>query len=947
MLLPMVRSSADILGPELCRYQEDCRRGGQHDVTEMPKQNMIDISSRGVIGALNYRPSRNDGIVVPRLLDIMLHAYDKRKAQKDTQGMDFITDAGWVRWMIDDRMDIQPLKVDIDQYHSLNHQLFNCNVKAKLGNVDTIYYENYPLENSKTKCNHGNLELMRSLTTTEMFHVLQGAAYALKANFDLIANNERENRSAAYAIGQSNFIRLRRNARIEGSGESYERFIMGLVQVIVKGKWPEKIQKEAAQLREIKERWINANYDGNEIRALELCRILSSIGRLMQDSYEEPKDEEDLSSRFQYKLDEIFRKTYEENRNVLAVSGPAGDDGKFFALIAIAATDTQEGRVWRTNPYPCLRGALIAAECVLGDVYFTLRQTYRWSLRSTYGLAERDLQSNKYIFSRVNLFESELPTGYNVVYWMYEPTTPIETTYDNGFICRPEEKADELLCKIDDVKYNEMVAEVVRDGWSQERFKLYKILTEPNLLTIDFEKDAFLNSRSELVMPDYFDKWINAPMFNARLRLTNGQIQSEKTGDPWNKRIAEGVLKATTESLGYVLGRYYDLRMQFIDDALNIRQQKSQIHAHLSRQKDFSALTHYAIGEDTCPQAGTVIYTFRRVALEIITCYRRLDPELHKGVESSVYTHPNIEYMHLEDIFNMEDLSQLVCYVIDCVFERRSLIREKTEARQILHLIQSMTGDGRCEVLNRTFPAFFRRFLKLQHVKLICDLNVINFLPLLFLTQDNIMYKHRQWSVPMILFDEVVRLIPVEVGAHANRFGFKSFFNYVRFHPGDAYKRQEAGEMHKTFGVVCYRYYINTTISLGAVDVPVMTTKLDTLKVHIAAMCAGLSDSLVYTLPVAHPEKCIVLIIIGDEKLSPSTRAELVVSKYRHSRKHVRGVVSICLDQEGRFGVHTSGVVKHRICEKTILKYKCKVILVKTPGYIFGNDELMTKLLNV
>nr|AYA21670.1 VP2 [Bluetongue virus] len=918
----------------------------RHNVVKIPESDMIDIPKLTIVEAMNYKPARNDGIVVPRLLDITLRAYDDRKSTKSARGIEFMTNARWMKWAIDDRMDIQPLKVTLDHYCSVNHQLFNCVVKANAANADTIYYDYFPLEDHKKRCNHTNLDLLRSLTNMELFHALQGAAYGIKSSYELVANSERESLEESYAVGQPKWVHLTRGTRIGNSGLSYERFISSMVQVIVNGKIPNEIANEIAQLNRIRAEWIAATYDRGRIRALELCNILSAIGRKMLNTHEEPKDEMDLSTKFQFKLDEKFNRADSEHINIFGVRAPATDEGRFYALIAIAATDTQKGRVWRTNPYPCLRGALIAAECELGDVYSTLRRVYRWSLRPEYGQHERQLENNKYVFNRINLFDSNLAVGDQIIHWRYEVKAPAETTYDSGYMCQHEAEEDELLCKINEDKYKEMLDRMIQGGWDQERFKLHSILTDPNLLTIDFEKDAYLNSRSELVLPDYFDKWINSPMFNARLRITKGEIGTSKKDDPWNKRAVYGYIKSPAESLDFVLGPYYDLRLLFFGEALSLKQEQSAVFQYLSQLDDFPALTQLT-GDTVCPHSGGALYTFRKVALFLIGNYEKLSPDLHEGMEHQTYVHPSTSGVYQKCVLEMKDPCQLVCFVIDYIFEKREQLRDAKEARYIVYLIQSLTGTQRLEVLKSTFPNFFQRLLMLKEIKFVRDLNVINFLPLMFLVHDNISYWHRQWSIPMVLYDDTIKLIPIEVGAYANRFGFKSFMNFTRFHPGESKKKQIAEDTHKEFGVVAFEYYTNTRISQGNVHTPVMTTKMDVLKVHLSSLCAGLADSVVYTLPVAHPKKCIVLIIVGDDKLEPHARSEQIVSRYNYSRRHICGVVSVTIGQNSQLKVYTSGIVKHRVCDKFILKHKCKVILVRMPGYVFGNDELMTKLLNV
>nr|QDH76483.1 VP2 [Bluetongue virus]QGW56806.1 VP2 protein [Bluetongue virus] len=919
----------------------------RHDLPKMATAKMIDVPDLDIDKAMRYRPVKNEGVVVPRLLDITLRAYDQKKKYKTAYGSEFVTNSEWLRWAIEDRMDVQPMRVVLDPSSAVEHQLFNCVVKVKPANADTVYYDYHPLERKDKQCNHSNLELLRSLIATEQFHVIQGAAYCLKSNYNLTVHNERERVGEDYAIGEQRQISLVRGARIENKGNSYQRFMAGLVQVVVRGRVPDSIAGEIESINQIRQRWMRASYSRSEIRSLELCKLLSTIGRKMVDTHEEPKDESDLSLRFQFKLDEKFTTTDSEYRNIFNTGGAATNEGRFYALIMIAATDTQEGRIWRTNPYPCLRGALVAAECEMGDVYFTLRHVYNWSVRHSYGLGERDLENNKYVFQRINLFDSLLGEGEQVMHWQYELDDPVQTTYDNGYVCRAREDRGELTCQISEDEYQAMINSARENGWDQEGFKLHSILTGPNLLTIDFERDAYLNARSELVMPGYFNKWIDSPMFSCRLRITHGEIRAGRREDPWHKRVNEGFLSTPTESQECVLGRFYDQRLMFFGSTLAHQQHQSQVFDYISSQKDFEALTGCTKRDDICPHSGGALYILRRTALSIISYYERLDPEMHIGREHETYIHPSALTDHLERVAEMEDFSQAICYVIDTIFEKRNQLRSRNEARWILHRIQFGVEHHRIQILSEQFPKFWERVRRLKDVRYIYDLNVINFFPLIFLVQDNIAYMHRQWSVPMILFDDVIRLVPVEVGAYANRFGLRCFFSFIRFHPGDSYKKQTANDVQKELGVICYRYYLATRISQGGIDIPIVTTKLDILRMHLATLCGGITDAVVYTLPVAHPEKCIVLIIIGDDKMKPHTRSELVLSRYYFSKKHVRGTLSVCLDQSGGFKVSSTGIVRHRVCDKTILKYKCSVILVKTPGYVFGNDELMTKLLNV
>nr|QJQ46700.1 VP2 [Bluetongue virus] len=921
----------------------------RHDVTEIPRNSMFDIKDEHIRDAIIYKPVNNDGYVLPRVLDITLKAFDDRKRVVLNDGnSEFHTKTNWVQWMIDDAMDVQPLKVDIAHTRSrISHALFNCTVRLHSKKADTASYHVEPVEIESWGCNHTWLSRIHHLVNVELFHCSQEAAYTLKPTYKIISNAERASTSDSF---NGTMIELGRNHQIQMGDQGYQKLKEGLVQVRIEGKTPLVIQEEITALNKIREQWIARNFDQREIKVLDLCRLLSTIGRKMCNTEEEPKNEADLSVKFQMELDEIFRPGNNERTNIMGGGVHRKNEDRFYVLIMIAASDTNKGRIWWSNPYPCLRGALIAAEVQLGDVYNLLRNWFQWSVRPTYVPYDRNRESDKYIYSRINLFDSTLRPGDKIVHWEYKLLNEVrEVSINKGNECDLFPEDEEFTTKFHEARYTEMKNQIIQSGWNQRDFKMHKILEDgANVLTIDFEKDAYIGTGSALSLPDYYNKWIIAPMFNAKLRITEVVIGTAHTDDPAVGRSAKAFTHDPFDLQRYCLARYYDVRPGMMGRALSKQQNMSSMTDKLSKQEDYAGIVsrrlEYKERENRC-LTETAQYVFEKTCLYVLELLSR---HTMPSEDSEVtFEHPTIDPSVDIETWKIIDVSQLIIFVFDYLFENRKIVRDTTEARWTLFKIRSEVGRARIDAIEMTFPRFGRMLRNASQAKINQDIACLNFLPLLFIIGDNISYAHRQWSIPVLLYAHDIRIIPLEVGAYNNRFGLTSYLEYMAFFPSYATRVAKIDESIKECAIAMAEFYMNTDIHSGSVMSNVITTKRLLYETYLASLCGGYSDGLLWYLPITHPSKCLVAFEVADDVVPLSVRRERILSRFPLSSRHVKGIALISVDRNQKVSVQTEGIVTHRLCKKNLLKYVCDVILFKFSGHVFGNDEMLTKLLNV
>nr|WOJ52201.1 VP2 [Bluetongue virus] len=922
---------------------------GRHDVTEIPKRSMFDIKDEPIRDAIIYKPVSNDGCVLPRVLDITLRAFDDRKRVTTNEGhSEFHTRSNWLQWMIDDAMDYQPLKVDVERVPSrMSHALFNSTVRLHAKKADTASYHVESVEVEAYGCNHTWIERIHHLVNIEMFHCSQEAAYILKPTYQIIAHAERA------AVGDAfngRTIELNRNHRIQLGDQGYAKLKKGLVQTRIEGKKPAAIEREIASLNEIRGQWVARGHDRREIKALDLCRILSAIGRKMYNIEEEPKNEADMSVKFQMELDEIFKPGNSEYDNIMGGGTHRKDEDRFYVLIVIAASDTNQGRVWWSNPYPCLRGALIAAEVQLGDVYSTLRSWYQWSIRPTYVPYDRSRESDKYIYTRANLFDSTLEPGDKIIHWEYQLLNETrEVSMSSGNECDLYPEDEEFTTKFNEEKYTEMKGQIIHSGWNHRDFKMHKILEDgANVLTIDFEKDARIGTGSVLMLPDYYDKWIVAPMFNAKLRITETVIANAHSDDPAIERSIKPLNRDPLALQRFCLARYYDVRPGLKGRALLKQQDGSTITKKVSALEDYqdviSRRVNYVQRDVRCP-TETAQYILEKTSLYLLTLF---DKHVMPSTESEVkFTHPSIDVKHNIETWRIADVSQLIVLIFDYLFENRKVVRDVVETRWILYKVRSSTGRARMEVIETTFPRFGLIVKNITRAKVNQDIACLNFFPLFFIVGDNMAYAHRQWSIPVLLYAHDIRIIPLEVGAYNNRFGLTSYLEYMTFFPSYATRIAMIDEANKECAAALLDYYLSTDVHRGGVMTSVITTKRLLYETYLSSLCGGYSDGLLWYVPITHPLKCLVAFEVADDVVPATVRKERILMRFPLSVRHLRGIALITIDRDRRVHVQTEGIVSHRLCKKNLLKYVCDVILFKFSGYVFGNDEMLTKLLNV
>ncbi|AKC92694.1 VP2 [Bluetongue virus] len=916
--------------------------GGKNDVPRLTGLRIVGVKQESVRTGLKYRPDADTNIVLPRNLDVLIRAYDhKHQLSRDKKPTRYDIDSvsegdisTWVSNRTDEFYDLQPI------YHTVDEAIGKVKFSSLLGSVmtesnyaESMSYHYVGIE--RDKCDHSRWHRFFPMLLSDSLNVSKEVGYVLKETYKIKAIGEaQEGQRQELSVGLPYTPGIRRNERISDMKQPvYKRFVEGYIRCQIEPNIPDKLADLKTQLDAICDAW----YGGRTpIVADEICRITSRIGRLMWNTEEEPVDETMRSRVFQESLRLMFRAENNEYRNIQAIQSGRTPRQKFYATLIIAATDSFRWRIWWNNPYPCLRGCLIACEMELGDVYKSLKSIYKWSLRPGYSPPrEIERQNNVYPYQKINLFEFPSDPGTQIIHWrITHKPTPDELNYEDGYPC-PESGEYDITMAIDEGLYTAFKRKIIERGWEREALKLDELIPpEKNIFNMEFEKDAHLDNRNHLVMPPYYDKTVYCPLFHAVARVTTTEISHRHNDDPWSDRTLYGFkgdhVMTHYTGLNHIISR----RKPLTGETLSIKQ-------------DMGSYVKHILGEEwseTCCVGS--VYSKELPKMLFLDIYDSLVKHVPKA---QLKDHSDYYQDARERLSDITDWDTFVVFMIYTCFEKRNQVPREEEATQKVKAIREAGKDKRMKLIRKIFPSFYQQMIKLNDVKRWEDAYAFNFLPLLLCVGANIQYEHRQWSYPvLILTERGPRVVPAMIGRNLADGNLGDWHAYIKFYMGKRAEELDVEEDHQEILRVTYRHYMSHNYVSNVKDVAVRMTKEIMLDLYFASGCSGVSEMLTFLLPVVHPRKGLVIFCVADDLTRPQVQCEAALRRFPNTREYIHDVVVIQVSRPGTLGqVWRRNNSKVKICRRNFLRYDHKVVLSRLCGLVYGNYELMTKLTNI
>nr|CAE51102.1 VP2 protein [Bluetongue virus 15] len=916
--------------------------GGKNDVTNIPRVRNIGVRQEGIRVGLKYRPDTETNVIFPKNLDVLIRAYDhKHRLTRDKRptdhDVDSISDGDvtvWVTNRTNEFYDIQPI------YHTLEDEVCKVKFTSLLGSVstDSNYAESmsyHYIGVERDKCDHSKWHRFFPMLLSDSINLGKEVGYILKKTYKIKAIGEaREGQRQELRVDVPYTPGIGRNERISDMKlPVYKRFLEGYIRCQIEPNVPEKLTELKNQLDAICVAW----YGGQvPIVADEICKITSRIGRLMWNTEEEPVDETMRSRAFQESIRLMFRTENSEYNNIQAIGSGRTQRQKFYAPLIIAATDSFRWRIWWNNPYPCLRGCLIACEMELGDVYKSLKSIYKWTLRSSYSSQrEIDRQLNVFPYQKINLFDFSGTPGTEIIHWrIVHIPVPDEIDYEHGYLC-PESGDYDIVMAVDDDLYSAFKHRVIDRGWEHQAMKLDELVPqENNIFKMEFEKDAYLDNRNHLVLPPYYNKVVYCPLFHATAKITPTEISHRQSDDPWCERTLYGFRG------DHVITHYTGLNHI-------VNRRKPLMGQTLSVAQSMGDYTKYILGDDGSANSCTgTAYSSRLPTMLFQDIFDAIIRHLPKVILKDQADYFSESRKRVSDII---DWDTFIVYSIYACFERKNQVLREEDATQIVRGISTAGKEKRLKLIERSFPIYYRELMKIKNAKTWKDAYAFNFLPLLLCAGTNVQYVHRQWSYPVLVsMEKGPRIIPAMVGRDLADGNLGDWHAYIKYYMGQHMEDQEVEEDSLEILKISLEHYMSHSYISNVKDVAVRMTKEIVLDLYFASGCNGVSEMMTFLLPIIHPRKGLVMFCIADDQVQPQVQCETALRRFPYTREYIHDVIVIQVGRPGELKqVWKRGSTKVKVCRRNFLRYDHKVILSRLCGLVYGNYELMTKLTNI
>nr|AIT55703.1 VP2 [Wallal virus] len=654
---------------------------------------------------------------------------------------------------------------------------------------------------------------------------------------------------------------------------------------------------------------------------------------------------------------------------------------KKFAANLVRAADQMCGyRLTPTTREKCLQGVYQIAQAMLGPIYKKMASEMNYKVEDFMKSYQSEANKNKLFRvmktnQRISFLERknvyiDLPKGrHQGITWasIYKkPTVDFKVDMRKGdpFQYCDQEDGDALCASFNDEYYYIYMDQILeKEKWDDQIDDLSSLLNQDgNILKYDVSTDFYLSDDGELKLADYYRKKVIFGLIRGHeFECIDTYSENYNIAHKGSKRLdhdeifygIEGLIRYgchrfDSTSLGE--GKLLE-RPSFAEVSGGVMAMFSE---YMTKQQWF--ISRFCKGkkcsEDAEELAWCNSYTVSRYltweyAMYVFSLFKNFAPiamrkMLTKEFESVI---PVIDENEMpEIIFEITHIVQIPVMIVDFLFENKRILRNANQCLRILLELQNMVGDRRILLLKKTFPVFFSTLQKANPDGIFA----LNFLPYILNFNLTGVPSCSNRVVPLAYCDAAkLRILPVTLMDYEGMGKILNWTNYLtRFYGLDDHEKMEIGDELKMILPWLVDYYMMTSFLRKPENIIELSTKRQLIEMWLGQRCGGVSEALTFIRSSHFPTRGFVLISIGDGLISMDKRIEIAKRRFEGSGETLIGTV--CVEVRGEsVKIHTQGVVEARILQRIFWGVKHKVVIIKSRGRVFGNELMVTKLMNL
>nr|AVV63163.1 VP2 [Changuinola virus] len=767
-----------------------------------------------------------------------------------------------------------------------------------------------------------------------------------------------------------------------GYYEVDDRYVGGYGPLQIEGTLDAKRMELIRHGEETRDVGILLDHGGSEqkqFNPINICKYFTRYSRDRPNDQIIFKDDLEICEKFKKVINQLFNqgetdeqaaidKVYNEGwtvhpiskdafRNINTMSGTTQQ--KNVAKLAILLSQIYGGYVDNRCPIHVLRGGMMFADSCFGNAYGLLKKKFNWNIYNAkryMGWDVPEIDSKIKPLTRMNVYTNRFIKGRAGVCWNVHWNGRITVDPMMGY---PHFKEDVNITQsffipdLINLYYQKMLN---AEKWEDVDMSIEDLLLDKSrFYDKNIATDFYLDDKGLLVTPTYYGEQIYYNVIaNCNYKcVSTSTYRTTEDKNEFKHTAAQRLL--VPDNWFYPFQNEYDVALIMQGRAVStLRQERGRLERTYvdaySRNKDFQSYVNAAekaIIDNQCPITYSCKYIPWRFYVILHSLYLNFMPISVRVAQQhdEILVYPEIQMYDVD--YKCESIYSAIYKILRSAYNAKELKNEK-DIYHFLRFYQNATGEIKLRILKDNIPLMYD--LITNHTgDNVDEYFVINFLFLLGCININ-SQLHKDSNLPICYCrSSNILLTSVKIQKSVRRNFSSSYFPYLsRFFGIQQHKSwRNTNEVLTNIRGKAIEYYIGKIIVSIPPELHINQTKNQNLAMWVGSKCGGVSDALLFFQAITYPRAAYILIMLGDDAIDYDDMIREIRHNYQSSFNSCKGIVLCSIKDSMILDYKVVGTIKVRKMSRIFWGLSHEMLLIKSPGDIFGNVHIVTKLMNI
>nr|AGZ91908.1 outer capsid protein VP2 [Changuinola virus] len=719
--------------------------------------------------------------------------------------------------------------------------------------------------------------------------------------------------------------------------------------------------------------------DVKPIDPLKLCKFFSQYSRDRPNDQIVFKDDPDICEKFKKSINQLFNlgkaneqaaidRIHREGWTVHPISKEAFHNinnmqrpsyEKNIAKLAILISQIYGGYVDHKCPIHVLRGGMMFADSCFGNTYSLLKKKFNWDIyKAEHRMGWNVPKANMKIrpLTRMNVYTNKFIKGRAGVCWNIHWNSEVKVDPIMGYPHFKEEiNITQSYFVTDHVNtyYQKMLN---AEKWEEIDLSIEDLINlESRFYSKDISKDFYLDDKGLLVTPSYYGEQIYYNIISScnYKCVSTATYRTTEDKNEFKHTAAQRLL--VPDNWFYPFQNEYDMALITEGRAIYTTQQargrlERTYTDTYSRNKDFQNyinITEKDIVDNVCPITYSSMYIPWRFYVMLFSLYINFMPvHVRNSVQhNDISIYPYIQTYDID--YKCSSVYSAIYNVFKYAYNAKNLKNER-DVYHFLRFYQSAKGEIKLQMIKNNIPVMYD--LITNHTGTNVDeYFVINFLFLLNCVNINSQLNQDSFLPICYCRSSNILLTSIKISKNMRKNFSSHYFPYLsRFFGIQQHKKwRNTNELLFNIRGKAIQYYIGEIIISIPPELSINQTKSQNIAMWVGSKCGGVSEALLFFQAITYPRAAYILILLGDDAMNYDDMIREIRSNYQTSFNSCKGIVLCQIKDDLIVDYKIIGTIKARKMNRIFWGLSHEMLLIKSPGDIFGNVHIVTKLMNI